>query len=776
MVGIGTTHLVILLALVGAGTLLVLLRRRLADQILLWYTQHGHFFSRPMLTVGCVGLALSLASLLIVAHQTEIAAWRDFEPRAQQMARLVESRLDGHIHAVEGVAALFAARPTVTRTEFETFAKKLLESDAGLVALGYIPRISGEQRADFEAAASADRGTDVYIKEIGPDRSLIRRAIEDAYFPVLYLEPLLSRGGLLGFDFGSNPTRRDALVRARDTGGVAVSSGVRLLDSNAVLLVAPVYESPEAPSTVEARRAALSGFTVTATRLGNLLGGGDTSIQLAILNRSGQTVFSTDRALSPAIDHHYEHQFAVGDQTWVLNIEPEAQVAGLMEPQPWLIAAAVLSLALLLAYYMGSQRQRERQVERLVVERTMKYARANSALEEEMAERQRMQEHLVQSQKMEAIGQLTGGIAHDFNNLLMIVDGYARRAEKAVGQSSKAHDALLQVIAAAEKAAKLTKQLLVFSRRQAMEKRVFRVSEALREAESLLERSVGKDCQLKMEFGDESLCVHSDAGELTQAVLHLAGNAGDAMQRGDVTIRTRSVVLTDEDVRDIDGIEPGDFVEISVTDTGSGISEEDRLHIFEPFYTTKDQGKGTGLGLAMVLGFAQQSGGTVLVETSANEGTTMRVLLPQAAGGAQEAAATVGDECRGRGETVLVVEDDEALLALNSETLRELGYKVLTAEDGFCALEVEEECEGEIDLLLSDVVMPQMGGFELCEIIREKRPGLPTVFVSGYPNRDSAKGTKMPENCQFLQKPVTPGHLAKAIRTELDSPRANAPA
>ena len=402
----------------------------------------------------------------------------------------------------------------------------------------------------------------------------------------------------------------------------------------------------------------------------------------------------------------------------------------------------------------------------------MKYARANTALQEEMAERERIQSHIIQAQKMEAIGQLTGGIAHDFNNLLMIIDSYARRAEKAVDKESKAHTSLVEVIKAAEKAARLTKQLLVFSRRQAMERTVFRVGEALRENEGILCRSVGESYELCFDFEEESLCVHSDSSELTQAIMALAVNARDAMPGGGrITIRTAAADLDDDFVREHEGLTTGRYVEISVADTGSGIGDWDKLHIFEPFFTTKEQGKGTGLGLAMVLGFAQQSGGTVVVDSALDLGTTVRILLPLAAEAGREAAASVDEDYHGRGETILVVEDDEALLALNSTTLIELGYKVLTAEDGFCALEVEDECDGQIDLLLSDVVMPQMGGFELCEIIREKRPGLKTIFISGYPNRDAAKGTELPENCQFLQKPVNPTHLARAVRQELDAPR-----
>ena len=745
--------------------------------VLVNYTRYKLFLCPSVFVVVAVGLAFSVLVLFSTGNLLRDAAWRDFELEAGQTAQLVEDRFDRFVGAIESIPALYGASNSVERDEFAAFARRTLASNPGLLALGFVPSVAANERAGFEASVAAEGFPGFQIIERSSAGDIERAGQRDRYYPLLFVEPLAGREAFIGFDMGSRPGLGKVLDSAADSGDVSASGRIQLIrGASGVLWVAPIYAGRSVPTSLEGRRAALEGFAAGVAELETLINV-DSRHPLELVDQTGSTIFGDGGSVEEAGDRYFVHQFDSGGTSWTIKMRPRSSVgaAGLNRPSPWLLAGAVLALAALLAHYLGNQRLREREVERLVVERTLEYARANVALQKEMAERQRMQEHLIQAQKMDAIGQLTGGIAHDFNNLLMIIDGYARRAEKAVDPGGQAQGALSQVIKAAEKAAKLTRQLLVFSRRQVMEKRVFKVSEALRETEALLERSVGEAYELTFAFDDESLCVQTDPSELTQAVLNLAVNARDAMQGGGrIKIETRARSLTQEDVRDIEGVECGVFVEISVADTGTGISEWDRLHIFEPFYTTKDQGKGTGLGLAMVIGFAQQSGGTVIVDTAPDVGTTMRILLPQAAGGAQQAAAEVDEDCRGRGETVLVVEDDEALLALNSETLRELGYKVLTAEDGFCALEVEEECEGGIDLLLSDVVMPQMGGFELCEIIREKRPGLRTVFVSGYPNRDSAKGTEMPDNCQFLQKPVSPSHLAKAIRQELDSPSVSA--
>ena len=386
----------------------------------------------------------------------------------------------------------------------------------------------------------------------------------------------------------------------------------------------------------------------------------------------------------------------------------------------------------------------------------------------DITERKRLEQQFSHAQKMDAIGQLTGGIAHDFNNLLMVIDGYARRTLSNLDDIEVASRSMEEVLATTEKAARLTKQLLAFSRRQIMEKRIFKVADTLRDIKGLLAQSVGEWYELEFQIADKKVCVRTDAAELSQAIVNLAVNARDAMPKGGTITIGQRVVDVGEEFTWIHGsISPGRYVRIAVTDRGTGIDEKTLQRIFEPFFTTKEQGKGTGLGLAMVYGFAEQSGGVVDVLTELGEGTTFHIYLPVVDRPPDEIEVDVIQEYHGKGETILLVEDDDRLLELTYDVLRDLGYTVFVAGHGLEALEIDEELEKPIDLLVSDVVMPSLGGFELYEILRERRPDLRAVFMSGYPKRGAGK-VEIPGDTPFLQKPVRPDQLAQAIRMELD--------
>lgn len=384
-------------------------------------------------------------------------------------------------------------------------------------------------------------------------------------------------------------------------------------------------------------------------------------------------------------------------------------------------------------------------------------------------ERVEVQRQLNQAHKMDAIGHLTGGIAHDFNNILMVTDGYTRRALKAVEDPKAVAEALEEVLKGTDRAANLTKQLLSFSRRQIMEKRVFRVEEAITEIKSLLDKSTTENIELVIESNSEGACVETDPSEFHTALLNLVINARDAMHLGGrIEINSRVIEVDEAFAATQQNMSAGRFVEVSVKDSGTGIDPETLSHIFEPFFTTKDQGKGTGLGLAMIYGFAQSSSGGIAVKSEENVGTIFKIYLPAVDRDPEAIIAEVAQDHHGKGETVLIVEDDPALLDLGRDVLDSLGYNVLTACDGFAAMEIEAEHEEKIDLLLSDVVMPMMGGFEVAEMIREARPEIRIVFMSGYPNRAGIGNEHVPDDCQFLQKPVKPGHLAQTLRQELE--------
>jgi len=373
-----------------------------------------------------------------------------------------------------------------------------------------------------------------------------------------------------------------------------------------------------------------------------------------------------------------------------------------------------------------------------------------------------LRDRLVQAQKMEAIGQLTGGIAHDFNNLLMVIDGYTRRAVNNIGNRDKVEESLKLVISASEQASSLTSQLLKFSQRQAIDKKIVRVEDLIAGVKGLLGQTVGKGIDVLFAIENPEARIETDANEFCQTLLNLAINARDAMpDGGTLTIGAR----------DVDPGEGGNaLAEIFVTDTGHSMDSATAARIFEPFFTTKEHGKGTGLGLATAYGFVQASGGQIDVESAPGAGTTIRLRFPLSARPATRAAHQAGGMARGNGETVLVVEDNGPLLRLMQDSLTVLGYNVLAASGGFEALEIDERTKTGIDVLLSDIAMPGLSGIEVAQVIGRRRPGIKIIFMSGYTDTSEKTGN-MPPGATLLQKPVQVERLAEVLRSELNRPR-----
>ena len=389
----------------------------------------------------------------------------------------------------------------------------------------------------------------------------------------------------------------------------------------------------------------------------------------------------------------------------------------------------------------------------------------------DVSDRRRLEAQLLQSQKLEGIGRLAGGIAHDFNNLLTAIIGHADLAAVGLPAGSAAHEDLDEVRKAAERATGLTRQLLAFARRQMIEPRPVQLNELVAGMASMLRRILGESVDLSLRLLDDLWPVQADPTQLEQVVMNLAVNARDAMPRGGrLTVSTANVRMV-EGVPPAGGEAPaGEYVQLVVTDTGSGMDAETIRHIFEPFFTTKEVGKGTGLGLATTYGIVKQSGGHISVASSPGRGTTFTLLLPRAgpqAPGADSGAAPAGP---GGGETILLAEDDAQLRRLAVRTLSMAGYQVLEAEDGEDALGVAARHPGPVHLLLTDIVMPRMGGLALAERLRARNPALRVLFVSGYA-REWIEGDDRPaEEVSLLPKPWTTEQLLRRIRERLDAP------
>jgi len=381
----------------------------------------------------------------------------------------------------------------------------------------------------------------------------------------------------------------------------------------------------------------------------------------------------------------------------------------------------------------------------------------------------RSQEHLRQAQKMEAIGRLAGGIAHDFNNLLTAIIGYSALLLDTLDGNETALQQVHQIKSAGDRAAALTRQLLAFSRRQVLQPKVLDLNLIVADFDRMLRRLVGERIEVAIDCAPDLWQVRADPGEIGRAIMNLALNARDAMPGdGTLTIQTANLTMVEAEARERD-LPPGRYAMLAVRDTGVGMDAEMQEHIFEPFFTTKETGKGTGLGLATVLGIVEQSGGAIRCQSEVGDGTSFQILLPAVAEAVQPGArlpAGLATAPRGT-ESILLVEDEDAVRELVQRILEARGYAVIEARNGGEGLKLCKSHPGQIDLLVTDVVMPELGGRELAEAALKLRPGLKVVFMSGH-TQDVILKEGVQQGAAFLHKPFTPMQLAQKVRDTLD--------
>ena len=395
---------------------------------------------------------------------------------------------------------------------------------------------------------------------------------------------------------------------------------------------------------------------------------------------------------------------------------------------------------------------------------------------EDVTERRALEEQLRQAQKMEAVGTLAGGIAHDFNNLLTVVNGYCQILMEQHAGDARSVRSIEQVLRAADRAASLTRQMLAFSRRQMLQPRVVNLNTLVGGVEKMLQPLLGERTRIVLQREATTANIKADPGQLEHILMNLAVNARDAMPRGgSIAIHTGNVDLGEDFARSHPGAAPGRYVTLTVTDTGLGIAPEVLAHVFEPFFTTKEPGKGTGLGLSMVYGIVKQSGGYITVDSAVGKGTRFRIYLPRVDEAEETAIEQATPAERGQGSgTILLVEDEVAVRELVYAILTSHGYKVLTAETAAHAASVCRSYAHSIDVLLTDVVMPGVGGPELARELLTLRPGLKIVYMSGYPGESLAELGVGAEAITLLQKPFTARELQEKIHQTL-SPMTIAP-
>jgi len=390
------------------------------------------------------------------------------------------------------------------------------------------------------------------------------------------------------------------------------------------------------------------------------------------------------------------------------------------------------------------------------------------AIAEDVTDRRALEDQLRQSQKMEAVGRLAGGVAHDFNNLLMVISGYAEVILASVDPGNPVHEKGRAIQLAADRATTLTRQLLAFSRKQFLELKVVEVNSIVQDMERLLRPLIGENVELVTILYPEPAHTRADAGQLEQVIMNLVVNARDAMPGGGrLTLQTEILVVDENHRRGQHFIRPGDYVMLSVSDTGMGMDRETQLRIFEPFFTTKEKGKGTGLGLSTVYGIVKQSGGYVMVESEVGHGATFHIYLPLVNETAERHSVSAPAAALGGTETVLLVEDEDSVRQLVCDTLSTKGYRVLQAENGEAGMAEAARHNGKIDLVISDVVMPGMSGRDMVKQLLESRPGTKVLYLSGYTEDAVISEGSIEKGTAFLQKPFTLQSLSRKVREVL---------
>ncbi len=409
-------------------------------------------------------------------------------------------------------------------------------------------------------------------------------------------------------------------------------------------------------------------------------------------------------------------------------------------------------------------------LETLVRHRTSELETANAQLKQEIAKQLKLESQLRHSQKMEAVGQLAAGVAHDFNNILTVISGNASLLQDQLRHNPSGTESLNDISIAAERAARLVRQLLAFSRKQMLKAEVLNLGQVVGHLEEMLKRLLGDHITLAAKVAPGLPPIQADLGMMEQVIMNLAVNARDAMPKGgQLTIGIEAATITDDDVQKNSEIRPGQYVCLAVSDTGCGIAPELLPRIFDPFFTTKEIGKGTGLGLATVYGIVKQHHGWVEVQSAAHTGTTFRIFLPASAENSrpEDPPATSAPNAKKGTECVLVVEDEDHVRTLTVAVLRKNGYRVLEAASGKDALDVFQRHGSEIDLLFTDVMMPgNLLGDELAVRLRATKPSLAVLLTSGY--IPEVTKTEFRGNGNFLIKPFTPAQILAAVRQSLD--------
>ena len=721
---------------------------------------HGR--ARPVALPMLLFLALFTAIFIRVSKWEHDEALLEFRLLSQQTLDKIRAGLEEQGVILEQLERSFSRPAPLSRNDFRHLVRSLLQRFPTIQAVKWAPRVESAQRATFEAAQHSDL-PGFEIREVDPSGERRRAGERARYFPVTYIEPLKGNEHIVGFDLASEAGRRAAVEATLNAGTVTATPPIRLVQEQGeqvgILLVYAVHDGPNG-----------AGVVSVALRMGTFMTGllapVASAIHVRLVDLERGKVLHSDFASVSGGSSSYSDIFTFGGRRYRVETAPvEAYLAQHRGWQSWaVLVIGVFSTGLLGALLLLGTGYTQR-IETVVDQRTRDLATVNRRLEIEIREREHAEAALRQAQRMEAVGQLTGGIAHDFNNLLTVISGNAAMLNDTARGDAMGRR-VTAIMQAAERGERLTRQLLAFSRRQMLRPEPVDLRHHVDRIADMLSPALRADIEVKVEMPEELWPVLVDLAEFQMALINLGMNARDAMpESGRFRIEARSVTF---DISDpTSGGLVGDFVAVTLSDTGAGMAPEVVARACEPYFTTKEIGLGSGLGLSQVYGFAQQSGGAVSIASAIGKGTSITLFLPRAEGAEPPAApSNVTAAASVRGSGVLVVEDETEVARVTMEVLREIGYHAVEARNGRAALALIEQ-DPTIKLVLSDVVMPGgMSGLELARALRERHPGLPVLLATGYTQWDSRMGD---EDFTFIKKPYRREALAAAIRKALNA-------
>ena len=712
--------------------------------------------------------ALFVAIFALVSRWERDASLLEFRVLSQQLIDRFRTGLDEQDVFLQQVQQSFSGPAALNRTDFGNLVRDFRRRFPLVQAIEWAPRVAAAERSRFEAAQQA-AVPGFTIRELDPSGVPLVAAARAAYYPVTYVEPYGGNEKAVGFDLASNSDRAAAIARAEASRAVAATAPIRLVqetgDEPGMLLLRAVGGGPNGP-----------GLVLVVLRMGSfmrgLLAAIGAGLEVRLVDAASRETLYGAASPRPA-DAVFARTVDFGGRSFLLRTTPTAAYAARHEMwQGWAcLVAGVFSTGLLGALLLLGTGY-ARRIEMVVEERTRDLGTANFRLQRESRERLQAEAALRQAQRMEAIGQLTGGIAHDFNNLLMVVGGNAALLEEKAADDTVRRRATA-ILAASERGERLTRQLLAFSRRQMLRPEPIDLRERMREIGEMLARSLREDIVVSFDLPEDLWPVVADPAEFELALLNIGVNARDAMPEGgrfEVTARNLSVGPGEVEEEGL----AGDFVELTLRDSGLGMASDVLAHAFEPYFTTKQIGLGSGLGLSQVYGFARQSGGSASLASAPGEGTAVRLLLPRsnrppsAAAAPRDRVAAAAAPSR-----VLLVEDDPEVALVTVELLHELGCEAVTAADGHAALDVLAR-DPQVALVLSDIVMPGgTSGIDLARQLREERPDLPVVLSTGH---SQSAAQLVAEGFALLEKPYRRDELAAVLRAAAEGRPAGASA